>query len=217
MHPSSWEIVILKPTRLFYTFLAAQLPEKQVPSFKLLLSDNTAYAIKNNQNEEKLINKIEYYHAIMFHHEITRWLGREAADKMDKNFIDFLCFFKMEFHSQIILFESLFNQGHQLLQLKPKQPLLNWMRGLVKKDKELSTILKNVHLYHLSENSTVMIKNFRNLMDIKTFLMKNYPILFKTEMLRMCYQRKHWPLIHSYAEFCQYFHLSIHTQLIHLP
>ena len=53
MQPSQWEIIVLKPTAVFLSFLASQLPKVDLPDFKLLQTNNTAYVIRNQANDEE--------------------------------------------------------------------------------------------------------------------------------------------------------------------
>jgi len=216
MQPSEWEIIVLKPTRVFLTFLASQLPEVDLPSLKKLQTDNTAYVIKKQSDDEATLNEIERHFATMFRHEICRWLGDDARNKIEGSFLDFLCCFKFEMHTHILLMENTLDSGNQLLRIKPRSVLLKWMRATVEDDEELVSVLQHINLSHLAENATVVIKNFNGLADIKPFLQQSYQKIFATEMLRMCDSQEQWPVIDSYETFTQYFSVSIHTQLLHL-
>lgn len=216
MQPSEWEIIVLKPTRVFLTFLASQLPEVDLPSLKTMQINNTAYVITKQKDDEATLNEIEGHFATMFRHEICRWLGDDARNKIEGSFLDFLCCFKFEMHSHILLMENSLNEGNQLLRIKPRSVLLKWMRSAVEEDEELVSVLQRINLSHLAENATVVVKNFKELSEIKPFLMQSYETIFATEMVRMCDSKERWPVIDSYETFNQYFAVSIHTQLLHL-
>lgn len=216
MQPSQWEIIILKPTAVFLSFLASQLPDSELPSLSLLRTDNTAYVIKKQSNDEKTLDEIECHFSTMFHHEIGRWLGEAARNEIEGSFLDFLCCFKFELHSQIVLMEPDFEKGQQLLRIKPRSVLLNWMKSAVEDQSELVAVLNKVNLTHLAENATVIVKNFAKLADIKPFIQRNYQPIFEAEMLRMCNSAEDWPTVASHEDFCRYFAIEIHTQLIHL-
>ncbi len=51
------EIVVLKPTNLFLSFLASQLPEANLPSLKLLHTDNTAYVIPKHDSDDGILTR----------------------------------------------------------------------------------------------------------------------------------------------------------------
>lgn len=216
MQHSQWEIIILKPTAVFLSFLASQLPHINLPDLRLLQTDNTAYAIKKQKDDEETLNEIERHFARMFRHEICRWLGEDARNEIEGSFLDFLCCFKFELHSQIVLMEDSFDNGKQLIRIKPRSVLLKWMKTAVEDQPELTTVLEHVSLHHLAENATVLVKNFKILSDIKPFLKQYYHVLFEAEMLRMCDNEEQWPMVDSYQAFSRYFTVDIHTQLIHL-
>lgn len=216
MQPSEWEIIILKPTPVFLSFLASQLPGVALPELRLLRTDNTAYVIPKHDNDEDTFNEIERHFATMFRHEICRWLGDNARNEIEGSFLDFLCCFKFELHSQIVLMEPSLAEGRQLIRVKPRSVLLKWLRSTVEDQSELVSVLERVNLSHLAENATVVVKNFQNLADIKPFLRDHYKPIFDAEMFRMCDKAEDWPAVDSYQAFSQYFAVEIHTQLIHL-
>lgn len=216
MQQSQWEVIILKPTAVFLSFLASQLPRANLPDLRLLQTDNTAYVIAKQKDDEETLNEIERHFSRMFRHEICRWLGDEARNEIEGSFLDFLCCFKFELHSQIVLMEDSFENGKQLVRIKPRSVLLKWMKTAVEDQPDLTTVLENVSLTRLAENATVLVKNFTSLSDIKPFLKQYYQILFEVEMLRMCDNEEQWPMVDSYQTFSRYFTVDVHTQLIHL-
>lgn len=216
MQPSQWEVIILRPTTIFLAFLASQLPEQELPELKLLQTDSTAYLISKQADDEKTLNEIERHFTRMFRHEISRWLGKDARNEIETSFLDFLCCFKFELHSQILLMESSIDEGQQLLRIKPRSVLLNWMRETVHDQEELIAVLDKVSVANLAENATVVVKNFNRLDEIKPFLNQNYQTIFAAEMMRMCEDEEEWPVIDSLQSFSRYFEVEIHTQLIHL-
>lgn len=217
MHHGKSEIVVLKPTTVFLAFLASQLPEKDLPSLKLLQTDNTAYVIHKRNTDEETLDEIEKHFSTMFRHEICRWLGPDARNDIETSFIDFLCCFKFELHSHLILMEPSIEKGHQLLKIKPRSVLLNWIKSAAGDQEELSNVLERVTLSNLVENATVIVKNFNSLKEIKPFLQEYYKPIFETAMSRMSGESEQWPVVNSFQSFSQYFAVEIHTQLIHLP
>lgn len=216
MHQSQSEIVVLKPTTVFLAFLASQLPEKNLPNLKLLQTDNTAYVIPKQKSDEETLNLLEKHFSTMFRHEICRWLGNEARNEIETSFFDFLCCFKFELHSHIVLMEPSIKEGRQAINIKPRTVLLNWIKTTVEHDDELSDVMERVTLTQVAENSTVMVKNFSSLKDIKPFLKQYYKPIFETAMSRMSNQSAQWPQVTSFESFSKYFAIEIHTQLIHL-
>ena len=216
MHPGSYEIVVLRPTTVFLSFLASQLPESNVPSWKLLQTDCTAYTIKKHASDDGTLEEIEKNFSCMFRHEIKRWLGNDAHNEIETKFLDFLCCFKFELHSHIIMMEPSIEAGHQLLIVKPRTVLLNWIKSAVEGEEELAEVMERVTLSHLTENATVIVKNFSQLKDIKEFIKEYYKPIFETAMSRMSNQPSEWPAVNSSQSFSQYFAIEIHTQVIHL-
>jgi hypothetical protein len=216
MQFSEWEVIILKPTYVFSSFLASQLPDIELPDPHLLSVDNTAYVIKKQDSDEETLNEIERHFKFMFHHEISRWLGDTAHNEIESSFLDFLCCFKFELHSHIVLMETSISQGKQLIRVKPRSVLLKWMKTAVEEQRDLTSILEKVTVSNLAENATVIVKNFKDLSEIKPFLEASYPQIFEAEMLRMCDEADQWPKIDSFETFSRYFAIDIHSQLIHL-
>lgn len=216
MQQSQWEIVILKPTQVFLSFLASQLPDIDLPPLRLLQTDTTAYAIRKQDDDEATLDEIERNFATMFRHEISRWLGDDARNEIEGSFLDFLCCFKFELHSQIVLMESSIKEGHQLLCIKPRSVVLKWMKSAVEEQSDLVTILDHVNVSDIAENSTVVVKNFKQLSEIKPFIKHYYRPIFKAEMLRMSDRAEQWPDVDTFQTFNRYFAVEIHTQLIHL-
>lgn len=216
MQQKSYEIVVLKPTAVFLSFLASQLPETRLPDLRLLQIDNTAYVLPKKNSDEATLDEIEKHFSKMFHHEISRWVGDQVYTELETNFLDFLCCFKFELHNHIILMESEIEQGRQLLLFKPRQALLNWLKAAVEGQDDLVDVMERVKLSNLEENATVMVKNFANLTEIKPFIKDFYHPIFSTAMTRITSQSEQWPVINSFQEFRSYFSVEIHTQLIHL-
>ena len=216
MQQSQWEIIILKPTQVFLSFLASQLPDVELPDLRLLQTDTTAYAIRKQEDDEATLDEIERHFPAMFRHEICRWLGDEARNEIEGSFLDFLCCFKFEMHSQIVLMESSIEQGHQLICVKPRSVLLKWIKSSVEDQSDLVSVLERVNLSHLAENATVVVKNFTGLSEIKPFVKHYYRPIFKAEMLRMCARSERWPDVDTFNTFNRYFSVEIHTQLVHL-
>ena len=216
MQQSQWEAVILKPTSVFLSFLAAQLPQVDLPDLKILQTNNTAYLMRKQASDEETLNEIERHFATMFRHEICRWLGEDARNEIEGSFLDFLCCFKIELHSHIVLLENSFEAGQQLIRIKPRSVLLKWIKSVVEEDDDLIAVLNKINLADLAENATVIVKNFQKLTEIKAFLKQYFPLIYEAEMLRMCDRGEQWPYVDSYESFCRYFAVDIHTQLVHL-
>ena len=106
MEKSQWEVIILKPTSVFLSFLAEKRPDIDLPELRLLQTDTTAYAIHKQASEEDMLDEIERHFSQMFRHEIGRRLGENMCNEIEGSFFDFLRCFKFELHSQIVMMES---------------------------------------------------------------------------------------------------------------
>jgi hypothetical protein len=219
MKQNQWEVIFLKPTSTFLSFLAAQCPDANLPDLESLQSDTTAYAIPKQASEEATLDEIEKHFPLMFKHEISRCLGEEACEAVEGSFLDFLCSFKFELHSQIVLMEPSIAQGQQVLCIKPRSVLLKWVNTAPNDSNqdEVTNVLEYVNLSHMVENATVVVKNFKRLSEIKPFLKSAYQPLFNAEMTRMCGKTaSHWPVVDSFQKFSRYFYVEVHSQLVHL-
>ena len=210
------DVVILKPTAVFLKFLSTHFPQAVVPDLAALKTDSTAYTISRQDTDEETLNEIERNFVAMFRHEIYRAIGKHTPYDVEVSFLDFLCCFKFELHSQIVIMENSLTQGQQLLRVKPKSVLLTWMKTAFDDQIDFSEFLKQINLNHLTENATVLVKNFNHTMEVKPFIQHYYRPIFKAEMLRICNTTETWPEVDSFESFNRYFSVELHTQLVHL-
>lgn len=216
MQHEQWEIVILKPTSGFLSFLKAQLPDVELPSLSSLQLDNTAYTIRKQTSEEATFDEIEHHYQAMFKHEITRWMGDCEFHEIEATFLDFLCCFKFELHSQIVLMEPSMDAGHQVLCVKPRVVSFKWNTNKEVAPSDFTCVFEHVDLSHLVDDATVLVKNFNTLSDLKPFIQHHYRPIFKAEMVRMGDRSDRWPKINSLKTFNRYFEIDPHSQLVHL-
>lgn len=217
MRQSQYEIVVLKPTAAFLSFLASKFPGIKLPHLRLLQIDNTAYVLKRDYSHEAILNQIEKHFPMMFHHEINRWLGDKAGNKMAIEFLEFLCCFTFELHNHVILMEPSIEKSHQLLLIEPRSALLNWSNTSVKTQEDLQDVIEKIKVTQLQDNTTALVKNFSNLTEIKPFIKKYYFSISSTMMSHRAIETDQWPIVDSFQVFKQYFGTEIHTQLIYLP
>lgn len=219
MERHQWEVIIVKPTSTFVSFLTAQFPDIDLPDLHTLQADNTAYAMHKQVTEEAMLDEIERNYLLMFKHEIGRWLGEGLAEEVSGSFFDFLCCFKFELHSQIILMEPSIDDAHQVLCIKPRSVLLKWMESPIHEDEDdddVVSILERVNLSNLTENTTVVMKNFNKPSDVSPFIKHYYQPLFNAEMSRMCDKADQWPTVDTVQAFSHYFAVEVHSTLVHL-
>ena len=217
MKHNEFDVIILKPTPSFLSFLTEQHPEIDLPVIRGVRTNHTAYTIGKCRNDEATLNEVEKHCSAMFRHEISRLLGENACHYFEGSFFDFLMCFKFEIHSQSVLMEPSIERAHQLLCIKPRSVLLRAFKTMpVEEPSQLFEVFERMDVSHITENATVLIKNFRDLSEIKPFIQQYYKPIFNAEMLRMCCDADQWPEIDSFQMFRRYFAVEIHTQLIHL-
>jgi hypothetical protein len=211
------DVLILKPKAALLGFLAEQLPDVDLSGIRLKKTNHTAYTIIKRETDEDTLDEIERNFPAMFRHEIGRLLGANAFNGIECSFLDFLCCFKFELHSQIILMESSIDKGQQILCVKPRSVVLNWIKTSLAEDKtDVGSVFERVNLSHLTENATVLVKNFKHLSEIPAFIKHYYRPIYKAEMMRMGANAASWPVVDSFQLFRRYFSVEIHTQLVHL-
>ncbi len=211
------DVIILKPKSAFLSFLAGQQSDIDLPDISALRSNHTAYTIAKCDTDEATLDEIERNFPAMFRHEICRLLGDSACNHFEGSFLDFLMCFKFELHSQIVVMEPSIDKGHQLLCVRPRSVLLKWIKTTLAADQfEPPEVLERMNMSHITENATVLVKNFKHLSEIKPFIQHYYRPIFKAEMLRMSSDESQWPEIDTFQMFRRYFAVEIHTQLIHL-
>lgn len=210
------DVIILKPTSSFLSFLSAHFPDAILPDKATLHRDLTAYTLPQQVSEEGTLMEIERHFLRMFQHEARRVLGTQATHDIDVTFLDFLCCFKFELHSNVVLMESSVSEGQHLLCVKPRSVLLTWIKSTLDDTDDLAPVLDKVNLAHLTDNATVLIKNFENHVDVSAFVRRYYRPLFKAEMFRLFDHVEHWPDVDSFPAFNRYFSVEVHTHLVHL-
>lgn len=104
MQESEHEIIVLKPTKRFLSFLLNIRPDVEWLDIQSFQKDTTAYTLPRHHSDDELLEEIEKHFPEMFQHEVARWLGEDASKKVKSSFFDFLCFFKFELHTQMVCF-----------------------------------------------------------------------------------------------------------------
>lgn len=210
------EIVVLKPTPTFLSFLRAYDPELKLPSLSSLKKNMTAYSMPRHASDDILLDEIERNYILMFRHEIQRVSKTVDLDKLQVSFLDFLCCFKFELHAQVIVMEASIEEGQQVVCVKPRSVLLHWIRSYAEEDQDVSDVLERVSLKHLTDNATMIVKNFKSAEAVSQFLKQYHRPIYKAEMYRMCDDKSSWPVVKGFEDFNRYFEVDVHQELIHL-
>jgi hypothetical protein len=216
MHQDKREVFILKPTAAFLVFLSNQAPGLPLPTLKSLQKNCTAYIINRQEDDEATLNEIERHFVSIFKHEITRCLGADVAQDLHASFLDFLCCFKFELHTHLLIEENSQSEKQYALRVKPRSVMLGWVREVLEDCSDTVLTVDRISLSHLTDNATVVIKSFQSEAEVAPFLEKHYQTIFKAEMSRIHENKEDWPSIYSYEDFKNYFSTYLHTQLISL-
>lgn len=216
MHQLPFEVLVLRPSSVFLAFLKVQLPKNSKLDLRLLNTDCSAFIIPRHNSEEATLQEVEHNFVGMFRQEISRWLGKEAYNEIQNNFLDFLCCFRMEFHSHIIYSDHNVEANTQLLVIKPRTKLLEWFKVRLEDYGAFNYIVDQVKLSHLEENASVIIKKFSDIQEIKPFLESHYASIAEQAFSRFLKPYTNGPDINSISAFHQYFFVEVHTQLTNL-
>jgi len=215
MQHEQWEILILKPTTGFISFLEQRLPDFDMPSLSSMQVDNTAYTFKKQSTEEATLDEVAKHYQNMFQFEITRWVGECEFERIGASFLDFLCCFKFEFHTQIVLMEPSMDDGHQVLCIKPRTVALKWVQPK-STPSDFISVFDNMAVKNFVDDATLLVKNFSRPTEIKPFMQNYYRPIFDAELVRMCDVPEHWPKMNSFKAFNRYFEVDPHSHLVHL-
>lgn len=209
-------IIILKPTSFFTTFINEQLPDFDCPSDGDLASDCTAYTLPVCDSDDELLEHLERLFPFMFRYEANRLLGKNLAAKIKADFLDFLCCFKFEVHSQTMLTESSVDDCRQLVCVKPRVVDLEWMPTTNDDQIEVRGILQTLNLSPTQQSASVLVKRFDKLSDLKPLVQRYCRPVFKHDLMKKAAQLIQWPTASSLQIFHRYFAVEVHTQLVHL-
>ncbi len=216
MTQSESNILILKPTSQFISFISSQLPGIELPSLDLLRADTTAYSLPGCDSDDAVLAELEKFFPLMLKYEASRLVGPECANNITGSFLDFLCCFKFDLHSRVLLMEPTIYDAHQLVSVKPRAIEFKWRPMAQENQLDFSSLLKKIDLSRFSESATILVKNFEYLTDISPFIQHHYEPLVNAEMTRMSESAEDWPSVNSFTMFSEYFEVEIHSQLIHL-
>lgn len=209
-------IIILKPTSFFTSFVAEQLPDFDCPIEEDLESDYTAYTIPACDDDEALLEHLERLFPFMFRYEATRLLGEELASKIQADFLDFLCCFRFEMHSQSILMEQSIQDCEQFVCVKPKVVDLEWLPEANADQIEIRDVLQALNASQQSQTASVLVKRFDKLADLKPLVQKYCRPLLKQDFMKKAAQLIQWPSASAMQTFNRYFAIEVHTQVVHL-
>ena len=210
------EVLIIKPTPVFFSSFKAEHPLAYSSVALPLPEDNTAYTLWKTSTEDELLEEIETHFQAIYKYEVSRWFGEPEHDEIHISFLDFLCRFKFEFHSQVVLMEPSIRAGKQLISIKPRSVFIQWMESAVADKEEQTSILERLNLARLVNDSTVVIKNFSDEQESDQFMRHYYHSLLSVELSRMSNNEEQWPLVESFEAFNRFFSVETHTHLVHL-
>lgn len=209
-------IIILKPTSFFTSFVAEQLPDFDCPHEEDLESDYTAYTIPACDNDEVLLEHLERLSPFMFRHEVSRLIGKKLASKIQSDFLDFMCCFKFEVHTQSVLTESSIEDCQQLVCVKPRVVDVDWLPEANDSQIEVRGLFQSLNTTETAQTASVLVKKFDRLADLKPLIFRYCKPLLRQEFMKKASQLIQWPSASSLQTFNRYFAIEVHTQLVHL-
>lgn len=197
------QLLVLKPTAVFYAFLISQLKDKALPHFSELHINQTCWIMPYFDDDEKTIDHIEANFSYLFQHEIRRWLGKEASNPIIYDWDNFVLSFDFLFHTCLYTSHPI-NVQNDLCAIivHPKRTLL----------KSLPLINQSTQVNGLCENGTVMITTYTSLDDIMHFCHNQYPLFVNLEQQRIALPVS--TLITSYEQFIHYYRFTVHLSIL---
>ena len=216
MQENHYELIVLKPTRMFLFFLMAMRPDIKWPTLSVFQRDTTAYTLPKCHSDMAVLTEIENHFSQMFRHEVSRWLGDDLHYSIVDSFTDFLCCFKFELYDNIMLMENDIRMGKQWLCIRPRAIEVKLRSSVVDVD-SAGGVFPRIHGFDASRQSMVIIKNFCTKRDIRPFVQRHYQPILNAKMSKPSLQGLSLhPDIKSYASFNRYFTCKAHSRLIHL-
>ena len=216
MQENHYELIVLKPTRMFLFFLMAMRPDIKWPTLSVFQRDTTAYTLPKCHSDMAVLTEIENHFSQMFRHEVSRWLGDDLNHAIVDSFTDFLCCFKFDLHDNIMLMEKDIRMGKQWLCIRPRAIEVKLRSSVVDVD-SAGGVFPRIHGFDASRQSMVIIKNFCTKRDIRPFVQRHYQPILNAKMSKPSLQGLSLhPDIKSYASFNRYFTCKAHSRLIHL-
>jgi hypothetical protein len=211
--PHNQSCIILKPTSFFASFIAEQLPDFEELKQLNDASDSTVYAIPICDSDEALFEHLERLYPYMFRYEVSRLFGEALADRLSADFLDFLCCFKFDVHSEPLGLGTFSKDCCQLVCVKPRTITFEWAPSadpIIVKD-----LIKTQALFASINRTTVLVKHFDKL-DIKPLLQRYCRPLLQANAVKKTAQVIQWSTMQSWRLFDRYFAVEVHTQLVHL-
>lgn len=209
-------IIVLKPTSYFLSFVSEQLPDFDLPDDDEIGTDDTAYSLPVHEDDEALLEYLEKSFSFMFRNEVIRRLGKRFASKIKADFLDFLCCFKFEVHTETVSEEASLDDCQQFVCVKPRVVDVEWAPPASEDNIEVTDLLHNLDISTTNPSTSVVVKYFDKIADLK-YLLKHYcrPLL-KPDKKKKTAQIIQWPTVSSLQTFHKYFAVEVHTQLVHL-
>lgn len=209
-------IIVLKPTSFFTSFVTEQLPDFDCPNDEDLEADYTAYTLPACENDDALLEQLERLFPFMFRHEVSRRLGKHIASGMKADFLDFLCCFKFEVHSETVLMASSLQDCQQLVCVKPRFVDLKWLPEADSDHIEVRGLLDALHTSQPSQTASLLVRKFDRFADLKPLVQRYCRPLLQQDLMKKAAQLIQWPTASSMQMFHRYFAVEVHTQLVHL-
>lgn len=169
-------ILILKPTVKFISFIQLNLPNLDWTSLEDLKFETTAYVVRDIQNDDDLLIELERMYLLIFNTEISKILGKKLAKKINCSFFDFLNCFKFEIHKKAALTNLITNDRQQVASIKPKSVSINV--PIIAGKTNLMDICEALEQVNLASKQQIIVKGFNQVEELFDFIKRYYKFIF---------------------------------------
>lgn len=214
MPQNELSILILKPTENFMGLINSQYPNLDLPHLAFTKKDGTAYSIPKCEDNESVLEALESFYPLIFQHEFNRVVGQSFLQPVIGSFFDFLCCFKFELHTDVMMMDSHDEDGDQVLCVKPRSVVLSCVSPSV--SRASADVNENIQWSHFTENTTALVKHFHDKSELIPFLRHHYRPIFREEMRRLSDDAQYCPVVNSFKMFSRYFDVELHSHVVHL-
>lgn len=211
MPQNELSILILKPTKNFIALISAQFPDFYDSDSSLPCLNNMAYSIPKCHDDESVLNVLENFYPLIFQHELNRLVGNKVSERIDATFFDFLCCFKFELYSDVVMMDTTKDNAERVLCVEPRSVSLFCSPQASQVTREKLSLKPSLNHY-----TTAWVKSFRDETEIDLFLKHHYRPILQEEMKRFSNDAAYLPVVNSFKLFTRYFDVKWHAPLVRL-
>lgn len=204
---NAYQLVVLKPTAVFYAFLISQLSDRDLPEYDYLQVDATSFLIPFYKSDDKTLDYIETVFEKLFAYEIQRWMGESVTNEISAQWDEFVSCFYLSFHSNVYTTPDIkLEEKRCAVIVHPKPHLLKVLYH------QLNIKKPDSDEQYMDENGTVILISYDNLEEVYDFCQDRYSVFCDLEKQRLGVSD--FPKIETYQDFSRYFKFSIHQHVL---